>query len=224
MIAAVAAALLVGGRASAQIIAMGEIGFDYSGSSSTDVGGGVTTKVKGANAYSFTFAPGAGYYFTDNMAVGLSLGLSVIDTISGDKSLKHKTGIFSFTPLFHWDLFKIGKFGINAEARVNLGFGWDYTTFTASGVTTKTQHPAPLLFGINIAPGLSYAVSDNIILVTKINLMRFGYNFKRMKVSENDGSGAKWSSTDIEHNFSFGFQTNDLLTLGGISIGMIYKF
>jgi len=74
-------------------------------------------------------------------------------------------------------------------------------------------------FGINLVPVLSYNLSERISLEATLNFMNFGWN--RTRLTHID----EWRDEKItERGFGIGVNSGNVVDVGAISIGFIYKF
>ncbi|MFD2914391.1 outer membrane beta-barrel protein [Psychroserpens luteus] len=145
---------------------------------------------------SFNFSPKAGYFVSENIAVGVALGVTTskleepgFEDLKGNMFEAGVFGRYYFTPAKQFSIF--GELGANYE-------------------TSKLeQGPNELKndgFNIGLAPGISYFVSDCFALEASFGVLNYATN-------EDDIDGAE--STDT---FSFGLDLTD------INFGIVYKF
>lgn len=190
------AAMLAFGLANAQETTTDNGGFSQgdvfiSGS----VGYGSDEDFNGDKVNEFNISPKAGYFVTNNIAVGLSLGYTNSKTEeSGEADTKFNTfevgafGRYYFTPASQFSIFG------------QLGLG--YSTSKAEQGDAETKFNG---FNVGLAPGISYFVSKNIALEATFGLL--GYQSVK-----NDDTDAKADSFDLG------------LDLGDINFGIVYKF
>lgn len=150
----------------------------------------------------FNFSPKGAYFVTDNIAVGLALGLSSTKTEDAspveETNTKFSAGVFGryyFTPA--------SKFSIFGQLGVNMNSYKDETKNTASGVTVSTEGNG---FDVMLSPGVSYFLSKHFAMEASVGAL--GY-----ETTKPDAAGA--DSTD-----NFGFKIN----LSSINFGLVYKF
>jgi opacity protein-like surface antigen len=89
-----------------------------------------------------------------------------------------------------------------------------------SGSTTKSggltvDGPKEIRAYLNIYPGLSYDLTDNLSFQTSLNFLSLGYSY----FVSRDGS-----FKDVTSSFNFGTGLSNILSIGSITIGAIYKF
>lgn len=146
---------------------------------------------------SFTIAPSAGLFVSDNIAVGLNIGFTSIkdeDPVDGDVDTS---------------LFGIGAFGRYYATPANdfsffAQLGFQYNTgkqeFEGGGELKVDG------FEIALRPGVSYFISEHFALEASIGALRYA-------TSEPDVDGAE--STD---EFELGVDLTE------VNLGLIYKF
>jgi hypothetical protein len=193
----------------------GSFGINTEGSK--DVQGNVT--VKGPSEFSFDLSPELGFILSDKVAIGGIMGLTILtdnDNAIPD-NLKTTATIFQLRPYADFTFMKAGKFGV--YARGSLGFVFGKAKVTLGGLSVSSQPIVGL--GVNLAPGLKYNVNNHIQLRTNLNFLGFGAGFIRMS----DGAEAPAQETvSTESYFNLNFNLNNVVNLGGITVGAIYKF
>lgn len=149
----------------------------------------------------FNISPKAGYFVTNNIALGVQLGYTTVkdteDTPLGEteeKTTDLQIGAFGryyFTPARNFSFF----------GQLSAGYLSSKTETSPGGGEVKSD-------GVNVAlaPGISYFVSDHIALEATFGIL--GY-----RTTKPDFDGAE--STD---NFDFGVNFSD------INFGIVYKF
>lgn len=145
----------------------------------------------------FTFSPKAGYFVSENIAVGLSLAYtSTKDEAPGTPETTTNSfglgafGRYYFTPASQFSIF--GQLGVGMQS--------DKTEVEGAGEAKSNG------FNVGVAPGISYFVSEHFALEATFGIL--GYN-----TSKPDADGAE--STD---EFNFGLNMSD------INFGIVYKF
>ncbi len=160
------------------------------------------TNDDGDKASGFSLVPQFGYVVNSNFSVGGAIGFSTSSTKVEGADNKDVNNTFSIMPFVRYSAIKLEKFTIFAQAELPLNFH----SGKFSNGTSKDGYNS---VGINILPGLSYALNE------------------------------KWGATLIMPSiFSFvtysndytnvGFRANSGYTIQGYllnsSIGFIYKF
>lgn len=161
-----------------------------------------STKTGDFKTNDFVVAPKAGYFVTDNIAVGVALGYesSKLDFGTDLTNSTFSVGAFGryyFTPASKFSIF--GELGLNYNSYDN-----EYAV-DLDGMLVPADSKGDG-FGVAIAPGVSYFVAKNFALVASFGIL--SYNS-----SKPDFDGAEKTNT-----FNFGLDTRD------IRLGLVYKF
>ena len=164
---------------------------------------GVNSEKTGEDkASGFNFSPRAGFFVTDNIAVGVALGFSSTKQEDSspieDKKTDFSAGVFGryyFTPASKFSVF--GQLGVNMNSYKNE------STNNVSGLTLSSKGSG---FGVALAPGVSYFLSNHFALEATWGVLGFDS-------SKPDATGA-----DTTTNVDFGLDLNDL------NFGLVYKF
>lgn len=133
----------------------------------------------------FIVAPKAGYFVTNNIAVGLAVGFESSKVDSGIADAKNNTftvgafGRYYFTPASKFSIF--GELGVN------------YNSYDNEFPTDSKGDG----FGVAIAPGVNYFISKNFALEASFGILGFD-------TTKPDGGGEKTNS------FDFGLDTRDI--------------
>ena len=107
-----------------------------------------------------------------------------------------------------------------AEATVGIN-----GTSSKTKVTSSVDGPSTFGYGVNVAPILSYDISKNFSLETTLNFLGLGFRYSETKTPGSSLGGYVVSETkDKSTDFGFGVNSNNLVTVGNITIGAIYKF
>ena len=135
------AAVCVAATMNAQTWAGGELGF-------------TGKHINGAENSNTTFSikPEIGYNLDDNLAVAVALGYTHTNPASGSNS-----NAFSINPYLRYTFVKAGNFSAFFDG------GLDYTTTHTQGADKNSNS-----FGVSVVPGLAYAVSDKVTLVSHL--------------------------------------------------------
>jgi len=158
---------------------------------------------------SFTVAPRAGYFVSDNIAIGLELGFSgsTFEEFDGFDFYDRKVNTFGigafgryyFSPEGNFSFFgQLGAGYVSSQVKFegfDNGFGGD-TTF---------EQPKVSGFTVALAPGLSYFVSESFALEATFGVL--GYTSVEVE-----------NSPDSSDSFELGLDLNNIL------IGAVYKF
>ena len=197
-----AVALLAFGFANAQEEEKGNGGF---AKGDVFVSGAVTlssAKKGDFKANAFEIAPKVGYFVTENIAVGASVGFQSLKWDDGAADATNSGlglgafGRYYFTPA--------NKFSLFAE------LGIDYTSFdeefdAESGTVYASSFESKEL-GFGLGAGMNYFVSSNFSIEAGVAVLGYSSN-------DNGGNGA-----DKTNNFSFGGDWR------AVTFGVNYKF
>ena len=134
------------------------------------VGGGAGLELsfennKGTNGGKFglTINPEVGYNINEKFAVGAAIALG-FETVWESSAKAQPAFLFSFDPYFRWNFLKLSdRFNLFADATAS--FGCNGQLFA---------------YGFAIRPGLSYAFSDKLSLVT--HFANLGFTGKGSKI------------------------------------------
>ena len=212
--------------ASAQLYVGGSLGMGIQNGKDKIEGNGVSIEQDQPKAFTFVFAPEAGFMFADNMGVGLQLGFGFGKTtekiyedalgnpIDPAATQTIKTTTIGFAPYFRYVFAEVDNFKFYADARVSylmskpkVKYEQDGTTVTADGAKTTE-------LGFGIVPGMAYQLTDNITMNCALNILELGFNSTKVKM-EQDGVTATSKTNEI------GFGINDP---SPITIGFFYTF
>jgi len=163
------------------------------------------------NNYSLGLMPSFGGFVSNNLAVGLALDISLTQSKTDYINVSTlKTSNIGFTPFLRYYAITWNKLSVYGQGNLILGFS--KTTDELNGASTESNGTQ---FAVTVYPGINYDVSDNISLFTSINILSLGYYYSITKEGTQKGKSSA---------FNIGAGLNNILTIGGISIGAIYKF
>lgn len=161
-----------------------------------------STKTGDFKTSDFVVAPKAGYFVTENIAVGIALGyesskVELVDDLTNNTFSIGAFGRYYFTPASKFSIF--GELGLNYNNYDNeFGTDNDGLLVPAAGKGDG--------FGVSVAPGVSYFIAKNFALEASFGIL--GYNSTKP-----DFDGAEKTNS-----FDFGLDTRD------IRLGLVYKF
>lgn len=192
----------------AQVFVGGNFSLATTGGSTST--GNITTDKQ--SSFNFTFSPKAGKFLSEKLAVGAELDLSFLSTKTpGYIDVVNKSSSVGIVPFVRYYAIKSGNFSVFGQGNVGFSF---IDTYTKTGSTTNDGPRGTRLF-LSIVPGLAYDLNDKLSLETSLNFFSIGcYN-----LSIKDGS-----NKDKTSGFEMGAGLNDIVTIGDISVGAIYKF
>lgn len=202
--------------ANAQLFLGGQLGLTTQGGSNETVAGTIKTTTDDLKTTTFTFAPQVGFFLSDNFAVGgyLNFALAKQDnaTIFGYDDASQTT--IGLTPFARYYFINSGKLKVAAEGQL----GFSYTHRTENSGNIVVSEPKTTSFGFNVRPVAAYSITENIDLEAGLNVFSFG--FSHQSVKEEIGT---ITTTDKSNRFNFVGNSNNLLSIGGLTIGFIYK-
>lgn len=148
--------------------------------------------------------------------LGVQLGVSIRrEKTPGDPETIDKTNGFGISPFARYYALQMGKFSIFGQGKLSLS---TFSTKTESGGTT-TDGPTINGIAFSVFPGISYKVNEKVDLEANIN----GINFRMSRyVSKKDDEGTEVK--EIDTDFGFGANLNNIATTGKITVGAIIKF
>ncbi len=192
----------------AQIFVGGSFSLSSSGGSTSN---GTTTTDK-PSAYSFELSPKGGMFLNEKLAVGTALDISFSGTKTpGNVVTTYKSSTVGLIPFVRYYAVTLDKFSVFGQG--NIGLLFSNSTTKVGG--TSTKGPVTARFYINIMPGLAYDLTDRLSLETSLNFLSLGY----YNTTEKNGA-----SKDKTTSFNIGAGLDNIVTVGNISIGAIYRF
>lgn len=178
----------------------GSLGFSSS-SSETTVGG---TTTDGPQYSSFNLMPYAGYFLSDNLAVGLGLGYSSssVTTNDGDNDLTDKSSLIEVMPFARY--YYVHGDMVHMYAQLGIGFGFGtYTDEYFDGTDVVSVESDMSTMNIGIGPGATVMLGEKCGL--EIHYGSLGFTSYKTTDSTGDfeykesGFGLSWAET-----FGFG--------------------
>lgn len=193
----------------AQYFAGGSIGFHVR-NGQADNGTENTDELK---IFNTNLSPTAGVFLSDKFAIGLALNTGFNKQETGvDVKIIRKTTFFGLSPFIKYYAVKWNKISLYGKGTIEIDYS--KSNSETSGLETITRNTD---IGLGFYPGLSYDLSDKLLLQTSLNFLGFGCRYRVTKNLETD---AKSSET----YFSLRADTHNIATIGDITIGAIYRF
>jgi len=196
-----AASVASGQPAKGNYLLFGSSNLDFSTDKSKEATDGIYhLTYKGS---SFYMRPGAGYFFTDNLAAGLQMYLSTREShgaTHGTEGNKHSSLYTSVGPFARYYFKEVQKF--KPLAQISFGIGSDKTknTVPASGIGTSensTSETSESTFEFALSGGASYFITENVAFDGLL-----GYRMDRSKDKDNPDVGYKSSGIFLEFGIS----------------------
>ena len=150
---------------------------------------------KKTSSSSFGAYADIGYQLSDKLDIGVDYGGTIGVSKNHISDTKTETANWLLSPYLRYSLIQAGNFELLAKGSLIL-----------EGSKTYTQ------VGLQAVPVLAYNLNDHIVLQANLNFFSFGISRNK----EKDG--------DARFNFNVGGNTNNVATLGGLTIGFLYKF
>ena len=144
---------------------------------------------------SFGFYDIFGYRLTDVWDIGAEFGGTVGVYKNHTSDDKTTSAHWLLSPFARYTVLQAGKFDFMAKGSLILEGTKNY-----------------FLVGVQVVPMVSYNMTEHIALHTNLNFLSFG-------ISRN-----KTKNGNATTNFNLGGNSNNVATLGGITIGFVYKF
>ena len=198
---------LINSSLNAQYFITGNFGLNASGGNS-EIG---TLKADKPSKFSFNVSPMVGKFLSQKIGVGIGFNYSFSKTKTpGNPETIEKSSSIGLAPFLRYVVINMDKFIVFGQA--NLGISYSHPNSTTVG-TTDGPKTSSLYF--NIVPGVVYKYNERISFQTFINVMSFGYYLTTTELNNNK---------ETTSSFNMGGGLKDIVTLGSITIGAIYKF
>lgn len=192
----------------AQFFAGGNFSLKTSGGSYTVAG----TKTDSPSAFNFDLSPKVGMFLNEKLAAGAALNLSFSTSKTfGNPTITSKSSTIGIVPFLRYYAIKMDKFSVFGQGNLGLSF----SNSSTNGDALTTTGPKTTRLYLNIVPGLAYDLTENLSFETTFNVFSFGYYNTITKQGD---------TKDIASSFNIGAGLDNIITVGSISIGAIYKF
>ena len=174
-----------------------------------------------STAIGFMIAPKTGYYFNDKFALGLNFSFGYGSTVKKqNENPKHsdynvRWGVY---PIVRYSAFTYKKFSLLLEGKT--GVGGSHLFLNVGGDTERETNDI-IISVLNIRPVLCFNLTDHFQLEAGLNVLGAGYD---INISEDNSNATNYKGRFVQHRFSTFFNSSNLLNVGGLTIGMIYKF
>jgi outer membrane protein len=192
----------------AQVFIGGNFGFNTI-NDKTDYGGTTTDKTSN---YSLSLSPNVGKFLSDKFAIGLALDISLsVNTTGVNPETINKTSSLGGSLFLRYYAIKWNKLSVFGQGNIGLAFS---NSSTKSGGSTSDGPKATKLY-LSVYPGISYDINDKLSLETSLNILSLGYNYittKTVTYKSNHSS------------FNIGAGLSNIVSIGAITVGAIYKF
>jgi outer membrane protein len=161
---------------------------------------------------SLTFSPFAGAFLSEKLALGIELDLALTRNKTGvnDVIISNTTTIGG-SPFIRYYAWTWKKFSVFGQGYVGL----EFISSRLKQGDSNIDGPKDKRAYAGIYPGVSYNATDKLSLQTSLNFLRMDYSYYTSK----DGSSKENTSS-----FSFGAGLGNIVSVGSLTIGAIYKF
>ncbi len=190
----------------AQLFVSGNIGLGTT-ANKTIVGPSTTEGPKG---FVFEFNPSIGYMFGDRVGAGIAFGYTTATAKQTmmNEEVKGIANSFSVSPYFRYIFADYGDVDLYADAMFSFSTG---KTKAVAG-SIESEFGKTTSWGVSIVPGISYMLTDHILLYSNINLLQLGY--ESVKNTEFSQVIDDFDVETIDNEFYFGFNGTSPLTMG----------
>lgn len=203
----------------AQFFIGGEFGIGASSSKDKATVGGISVEEKNPSSFGLEIGPKFGYFFNDKWSIGLMLVYNYNQqTTHVPSKVKTMNHLWGGSPYVRWAFARVKNFSFVAEGMVNFRGGFTKTDPSAND--TKTYS---FLTGFNIAPVITYNLGEHFVFETRLNFLSLGYTFRAANTIRTVGN-IETSNLNLRHDFNFSVDSDNILNVGAITIGAIYKF
>jgi len=190
-------AIIISGTADAQLYVSGSFNFKIN-VDEDDYGSNITSdKIR-----YFSIAPDVGYYFRDNMAVGVSVEFGAGKVIDTSDDREGTSMSITLAPYFRYDFVGNDKLALGIMASPFL----DFSNSKSDGVATNKYTS----FGVRLTPVLNYKFNGHWSAMCRFGSAYYSH-FKRKNVGG--------SNSDFVSNI---FMAN--LDLSSLYFGFMYTF
>jgi hypothetical protein len=170
----------------------------------------LTNSVSSGN--SFIFNPLAGKFLSGKFAAGIMLNIQFSrGKTENNSEIITNSSTFGASPFLRYYFWKWNRFSAFGEGIIGLDFSKSTTRFNG----TSNDGPKQTKAYINIYPSVAFDISDKLSLQTSLNFLSINCYHTVLK----DSSGKS-----ISTGFSSGAGFDNIISVGTLNIGAIYKF
>lgn len=199
--------------ADAQFYVGGGFSFNHTGGN-TEFNGTTTDKDK---INSFSLSPIVGYIYTEKIYFGIvaNLSISSMEEQTQPDVTKTTSSSIGAYPFIRYYALNVNKFSAFIQGQAGISIA---NSKEKVGGTT-TDGPSSNTLSLSAFPGLAYDLNENVQLYTNIGLLNFGIS--RIATKQEIAGETEYDRDII---FGFGVNMNNIVTVGNITVGAIYKF
>ena len=232
-------ALIIAGMAvnaqitSGQLFTGGAFSLKTTGGTTDNIVTGTTTTKDNASSFTFKLIPQVGFMITENIGAGLGIGYqyysrttpnAIPGTGTDIYDQVEKTGTFIINPFVRYYKSVTEKFYIFGEASLPIAMV-NYSSLklndNGDGTVDDDRITKGSGFGLGLALGANYFVTDNIALEAGFNL--FGISYTHTKTTNTD-KDEKNGDIKTSSSFNFDLDTDAIFNTGNISVGVKFFF
>lgn len=207
-IALIALFALLSTGLNAQVFVGGNFNVNFSGGKN-DSGTSTTDK---PSSFNLGLSPKIGKFLSEKAAIGVSLNFSMTgsnnhantETISNSSS-------FGVSPFLRYYAIKMNKFSVFGQGNIGFSYAASKTKFG----TDVTDGPKTTTLSLSVFPAVAYDLNEKLSLETSINVLGFG-------LYQSTAKSGSFKETNTSANFGAGL--GNIVNVGNITIGAIYKF
>ncbi|MCL2331172.1 MAG: porin family protein [Proteobacteria bacterium] len=167
------------------------------------VGGGVGFNWTEDTETAFNISPELGYKMSPKWDIGLGLGYSYYN----DHPTSTDINSFSVAPFARYNLVQFGKFNVLLKGSVDFS----YANASAGGSSISGTS-----FGINIAPMVTYDISESFTLYANLNFLGVGLN---------NYSGDLYDALGVSGTrIGLYLDSTDVFNTNNVQVGFYYNF
>ncbi len=210
------------GIANAQLFVGGNLGFGMQSGTNETTRSGVTATVDQPKTIAWEVTPKIGFQM-DKMLFGVAFGVNGEKTITKDVDVtgdEYTEKFFGWEvcPFFRYNAFEFGNFALFCELQVPISGGKYSAKYENDGTTLENKNAGkPFSFGVQVVPGLNYALSDHLNFDVYVDLLAIGFNMQKFTDEDPDSSDKDVTKTT---NFWAGVYSLPQ----AITLGFNYKF
>ena len=182
----------------------------------------------------YSFSPSIGYYFKNNLAIGLQLGYSsstnnyIVTSYyySGNTesieigNSKLTNQVLTLAPLLRYTIPIVKKIGFNFNFTLPFSYTKNFSNvyYEITGITTAdTNVPATCStysIGVNISPGIQWFVKNNIALIASFGSLSYNH-YKTIAPVDGPYPACITNANDLKLSLTTGISLGATFYFGG---------
>jgi len=219
-------AVLVSGilTANAQVFVGGGIGVDLTGGK-FKIG---SNSIDAPSSFTFQITPKVGYYLSDDLSIGLEVGLISSSVTTPKEYLHWGASDDQIVSIIGWQVGAFSRYKFVGTDKLSLllegglAIG-GYQSKTKYGSNTTDDDPVSL-FTIGVLPVLSYDLSDRLSIEASCDFLRLGFTSNTLKDVDNKDN--KMTTTHFGLGLNATNPASDSLGVESplFRVGLVFKF